>query len=149
MRITVTPEEFPDYIICFLLQSLVEKDEDSFTPNKNEEYKDLIETLDKKSIKPKLLRKFLKLDHTTKDKYKLLKRAFTPNYNFPESIRILSEESNNIKENQEEKINNVELLKETIKITTQIVTQKYKLNENKLNRLQEDVLEYLKNNGKI
>lgn len=74
MRIKVTPSEYADFTVAFLLDKLLNQDE---VVADNEDFNKLAEVLESKGVKPLLLKYYISMDSKMRVKYKRLKGSFT------------------------------------------------------------------------
>lgn len=161
MIINTTPTEFPDYIICFLLECLLEYENSNFFPLKNEEFKKIIELVQSKAIKSHLMRYFLKLDSNKRSKYKRFKKIFSEKLDTAEIFRITQKDEENRdidfddKQDIQEPIikytdvaNPTNIIKRAIKKTVQSLVNKEDPNPKKLEILTEKIINELKEEEK-
>lgn len=74
MNITmnIDPEMLADHLVLFILLGLVEQNNEDFLLNKSEAWKELIDLIEKKSIRIKLLQRFFKIKSMRRQKFKKL-----------------------------------------------------------------------------
>lgn len=92
-QIHVDPYEFADIILNFLLEAV--RDEEFLEGNPR--FKDIVEHLNKKGFKTKLLQKYLMMDVKTRIKYKRIKDVFSGG----STVRINIGQDKQIKEENE------------------------------------------------
>lgn len=162
MKINTTPELFPDYVVNFLLQCIMEKDDENFIPvADNENFKKLIEQMDRKGLKSILLKYFLGMDAKIKTNYKYFKRVFEPVHSDSEILSVqqdLHNDTHNLEKNTRNRFtgkkkkqikDQKELIDDAVRTATQMITEKVDPNPTKLKTLQENVYNHLKYNGKL
>lgn len=71
-QIRVTPEEFADLAIVFLMENL--KSDDPIVDN--ERWNSLVELMEDRGVKPAVMKSYLKMDADTRVKYKRIKNVF-------------------------------------------------------------------------
>ncbi|KFZ25560.1 MAG: hypothetical protein KQ78_02248 [Candidatus Izimaplasma bacterium HR2] len=92
-QIHVDPYEFADIVLNFLLEAV--RDEEFLEGNPR--FKDVVEHLNKKGLKTKLLQKYLMMDVETRIKYKRIKDVFRGG----STVRINIGQDKQIKEENE------------------------------------------------
>ena len=83
MKINVTPEEFSNVIISYLLDCILHKDE----INMSEEFEEVVDILDMKGSKAFLLMKYLRMDANERMNYKKIRKSLI-DLNFKGVIEI-------------------------------------------------------------
>lgn len=73
MKINLTPNEFADFVAAFLFDKILN---DDVIPN-NEEFNKFSEALEKKGVKPLLMRYYMSMDSDMRINYKRIKDSFT------------------------------------------------------------------------
>lgn len=72
--IRVTPDEFADFVIAFLLDSMMRSDK---VLDENDEYHYIIRKMERAGLKSQLLSYFLDTSAITRGKYKIISKSFT------------------------------------------------------------------------
>jgi hypothetical protein len=133
-KINLTPSEFADFIIPFLLDNILNPDD---VLNENNSFSNFISDIEKKGMKPKILKYYIDLDSKTRLKYKKIRKIFTNEKIDNVVINIFSEKKDKEKEDKE---NN--LLKKSIK---KLLNMDYNINHE-----EEKILnEFIKNIGEV
>lgn len=155
MKITLTPEEYSDLTIMFLLDCLLNKDEDDFLPTNNERFKEQLEYLESKNVKTQWTKYFIRLDAKYKSKYKHFKKAFNDGFlgsqqiiiqQIPDDPKRLEKVRNKGKASKKDKEG---IVKKAVKLATKLITAKTDPNPKKLQQLQEDVVKYMYISGDL
>jgi hypothetical protein len=85
-KITVTPDEFVDFVISFLLNKMIHKKE---MLGDNERFNDIVERMERGGLKSHLLQAFLKFDSQQRMQFKRIKDVFEGKDNVRNTIDIL------------------------------------------------------------
>ena len=124
MRFNLTKKQLGDFIIMLLFDSLFD---DEFLDN-NEEYRDLVEWLSGKGAQSRIFKLFFKVDGTIRSRYKIFRKFYDE-----DGKRVSIDMYNDINEQED-------FYKELITEVVKRVTGKEDPNPEKLQSLQEDII---------
>ncbi len=135
MRIKLSHNEFVDFIILFLLERITKEDEIEYS----QDAKDFFNTLQRKGMKSYLLQHFFGTDAKTRNKYKFVNDVFNEiDVQNKHELQIIQEEE--IEEDDS-------VYRDIISRTAELVSGKTDLDPEKLEYLQEMVInDIVKNN---
>lgn len=89
--IKITPDEFTDYIIAFLLDKIMDDDESMVG---NEEFNEIIKKMKLSGMEPFLLRYFIRSSVILRSKYKSSKEIFNKNGKIDKSVINIQKDLN-------------------------------------------------------
>lgn len=135
-QINITPDEFADLIICFILDNF--RSEDALLPD-NELWNDFLGILDRKGIEPRTLQYYMKLDSRTRLDYKRIKSVFHGDAADSSRINITKTEP---KPDRKSKSDLKDTIKKVIKLGKQVrESSGFPVNDEKLDKIINYVLE--------
>lgn len=160
MKANLTPEEFPDIVISFLLDAMMHlEDPDEHRSLDNEEFMEIAKALNGKGFRSKFLSYFRSLDGKRKIQYKHFKRVFEPIHSDAEIIKVKQNLSNDTQNKDKHKRDRFtgkkkdkekeSLVKKATQLATKLITHNADPNPQKLKLLEEKVIDYLKINGDL
>lgn len=143
-NIKLTPEMLADHFILSIILGLSEKENENFLLNKSESWKLLIDQLEKKQLKVKLLQRFFKIKSMRRQKFKKIQQIYFKDNKGRLTLDIINNDIINVSEN--DSINNIvdKTIEETLKLTTKNIS----LTKTELEKIKEEVKTNL-NNGRI
>jgi len=137
-KIIVTPEEFANFVVSFLLDKISHKDK--VLPD-YDEFSDIVWRMEKGGIKPHLMKMYLHMDALNRGKYKRIKEAFSGDTHNTYEILISSDKSTKEKSKKTDKYKVKDLIKKAIRLIKQERQRTgFPLNEDKLDRIIEHVI---------
>lgn len=137
MRIKLNHNEFVDFIVIFLLERITKEDDVTYS----EDAQNLFDTLQRKGMKSYLLKHFFGTDAEIRNKYKFINDVFN---------ELESSHTHELLLSQEEEVEeSTQIYKDIIERTAQLVSGKTELDEEKLHRLQDTVINDIMNNINI
>lgn len=131
MRLTVTPNEFADIVVCFLFDKVLKQDE---VVSNNIMFNEFMEKMAEKGLKSRSMSYYLNLPSETRLNYKRIKNVFKDGSNIHE-IRIVPEEKK-----EKEKKEKGGLIRKAVKIVKKLL-KKEEVSKKDLNLLLETIEE--------
>lgn len=139
MKVTVSPEEFANFVACFLFDQLRNKDE--MIPG-NEEWQSLVEKMTKKGLLPVLMQYYTSLKGNDRLDYKRIAPAFKTDTNRNYVINIIGNPDLLHKVEPEKKSVIKDLIKKGMKLINQEKQRTgFLVNEEKADRIIEYVID--------
>ena len=84
-KITVSPEDFSDVVVSYLFDKMLNPDE---VTTGNEDFNKLVDDMNKKGMRPLLMKYYLNMDGNDRLKYKRIKDTFDPDLERDSTIQI-------------------------------------------------------------
>lgn len=94
-RVTLSQEEFADFVILFLLDKMLNEDE---VVTKNEAFNEIIDDMERKGLRTKFLAYFFDVDSNQRVDYKRIKKGFT-NRSTTDTMILVSKTKTDLFEN--------------------------------------------------
>ena len=134
----VTKEQFPDLLVALLLDKMLKGDK---LLGENEDFNELMKTMEKRNMKPILLHYYMSSDAVVRSKYKTLSKAFATGKSDSAAIYVDAG-----KKSKKDKKGKDGLIKSLIKKALKLVAAQKKrsgfpLNEKKVDRILDKLLE--------
>lgn len=139
MKVTITPEEFADFVAVFLFDQLRNKDE--MIPT-NEEWQELVDNMTKKGLLPVLVQYYTRLKGSNRLNYKRISPVFKTDTNKQYVINITGNPDLLHQIEPEKKSVIKDLVKKTMKLINQEKQRTgFLINEEKADKIVEYVID--------
>jgi hypothetical protein len=133
--IRLTPNQFADLVIAFLLDSIIKNDE--ILPD-NHEFHYIIKKIERAGIKSQLLSYYIDTSPVTRGKYKTIRDSFTGDANSSNNIVITPSPDTSLPDDEKTTIKNI--VKQTLKMI-----RSHKIRRNNGMPLNEEVVDKIIN----
>lgn len=135
-QINVSPDEFADIIICFLLDNF--RSENTTLLPDNELWTEFVSLLERRGLEPQTLRYYMKLDANTRVSYKRIKGSFESGNNETSRINISAKHES---PDRKSKLEIKDTIKNVIKLAKQVrESTGFPVNDEKLDKIIDHVI---------